>query len=59
MNTLFCSLYVGLVVLTGAASMAAAGAPDLSVGALPLLFWLLANLLGEVLWLPARRAADI
>lgn len=55
MNSLFCALYVGLVVLTGAASMAAAGTPDLSVGALPLLFWLLANLLGEVFWLPAPK----
>jgi len=55
MNSQFCALYVGLVVLTGAASMAAAGTPDLSVGALPLLFWLLANLLGEVFWLPAPK----
>lgn len=49
------ALYVGLVVLAGAASAVSAGAPDLSVGALPILFWLLANLLGEVLWLPAPK----
>jgi hypothetical protein len=55
MSSVFCAVYVGLVVLTGAASMAAAGAPDLSVGALPLLFWVLANLLGEILWLPAPK----
>jgi hypothetical protein len=44
-----------MVVLAGAACVAAAGMPDLAVGALPLLFWLLANLLGEVLWLPAPK----
>ncbi len=49
------TLYVTLVVLTGAAFAAAAGAPDWSVGGLPLLFWLLANLLGEALWLPAPK----
>jgi len=49
------ALYVTLVVLAGAASAVAAGAPDWSVGRLPLLFWLLANLLGEVLWLPAPK----
>jgi len=55
LNATLVALYVGLVVLAGSASAAAAGAPDLSVGALPLLFWLLANLLGEVLWLPAPK----
>ena len=55
LNAIVVALYVGLVVLAGSASMAAAGAPDLSVGALPLLFWLLANLLGEILWLPAPK----
>ena len=55
MNAMVVALYVGLVVLAGAASVAAAGAPDLSVGILPILFWLLANLLGEVLWLPAPK----
>lgn len=54
-NAIVVALYVGLVVLAGSASMAAAGAPDLSVGVLPLFFWLLANLLGEVLWLPAPK----
>ena len=49
------AIYVGLVVLAGAASMVAAGTPDWSNVGLPLLFWLLANLLGEVLWLPAPK----
>ena len=55
MNSIVVALYIGLVVLAGAASSAAAGAPDLSVGVLPIVFWLLANLLGEVLWLPAPK----
>jgi len=55
MSSVLVAFYVGLVALTGAASMAAAGTPDLSVGVLPLLFWLLANLLGEVFWLPAPK----
>lgn len=55
MSKVFVALYVGLVVLAGTASAAAAGTPDLAVGFLPLLFWLLANLLGEVFWLPAPK----
>ncbi len=55
MSKAFVGFYVGMVVLVGTASVAAAGTPDLGVGLLPLLFWLLANLLGEVLWLPAPK----
>ena len=55
MSTKFCATYVAMVVLAGAAAMAVAGMPDLAVGWLPLLFWLLANVLGEVLWLPAPK----
>ncbi len=49
------ALYVTLVVLAGAAAQASAGAPDWSLGFLPILFWVLANLLGEALWLPAPK----
>jgi hypothetical protein len=54
-SKMWVGLYVGMVVTAGTASAAAAGTPDLGVGLLPLLFWLLANLLGEVLWLPAPK----
>jgi hypothetical protein len=54
-RTMVVAVYVTLVVLAGAVSAASAGAPDWSVGGLPLLFWFLANLLGEVLWLPAPK----
>ena len=47
--------YITLVVAAGGLALWGAGAPDPTVGALALLFWLLANLLGEVLWLPAPQ----
>ena len=47
--------YITIVVATGGLAMWRLGAPDPTVGALSLLFWLLANLLGEVLWLPAPK----
>ncbi len=49
------TVYITLVVAGGGVALWAAGAPDPTLGVLPLLFWLLANLLGEVLWLPAPR----
>lgn len=47
--------YITVVVAAGGVALWGAGAPDPTVGALALLFWLLANLLGEVLWLPAPQ----
>jgi hypothetical protein len=47
--------YIATVVMAGGLALWGSGAPDSSLGALPLLFWLLANMLGEVLWLPAPR----
>lgn len=47
--------YITLVVAGGGLALWAAGAPDPTLGVLSLLFWLLANMLGEVLWLPAPR----
>jgi hypothetical protein len=47
--------YITVVVAAGGVALWSAGAPDPTVGALALLFWLLANLLGEVLWLPAPQ----
>ena len=47
--------YITVVVAAGGLALWGAGAPDPTVGALALLFWLLANLLGEVLWLPAPQ----
>jgi len=49
------TVYITLVVGAGGLALWAAGAPDPTVGGLPLLFWLLANLLGELLWLPAPK----
>jgi uncharacterized membrane protein len=46
------TVYITLVVAGGGLALWAAGAPDPTMGLLALLFWLLANLLGEVLWLP-------
>ena len=47
--------YIALVVAAGGVALWGIGAPDPTVGGLSLLFWLLANLLGEVLWLPAPK----
>ena len=47
--------YITVVVATGGIAMWRLGAPDPTVGMLSLLFWFLANLLGEVLWLPAPK----
>ena len=52
---MFLTGYVVLVVAAGGAALLGFGAPDPTLGALSLLFWLLANLLGEVLWLPAPK----
>lgn len=49
------TVYITLVVAASGLALWAAGAPEPTVGALPLLFWLLANLLGELLWLPAPK----
>jgi uncharacterized membrane protein len=49
------TIYITTVVAGGGLALWAAGAPDPTLGALPLLFWLLANILGEVLWLPAPK----
>ena len=49
------TVYITLVVAAGGLALWAAGAPDPTIGGLPLLFWLLANLLGELLWLPAPK----
>jgi uncharacterized membrane protein len=46
------TVYITLVVGGGGLALWAASAPDPALGLLALLFWLLANLLGEVLWLP-------
>ncbi len=47
--------YIAVVVAAGGLALWGVGAPDPTVGGLSLLFWLLANLLGEVLWLPAPK----
>jgi magnesium-transporting ATPase (P-type) len=47
--------YVAAVVAGGFATLWATGFGNPPPEALPFLFWLLANLLGEVLWLPAPR----
>jgi len=47
--------YVATVVAAGGLALWGSGAHDPTLGALALLFWFLANLLGEVLWLPAPR----
>jgi hypothetical protein len=39
----------------GGLALWGSGAPDPTLGALSLLFWFLANLIGEVLWLPAPK----
>jgi uncharacterized membrane protein len=49
------TIYITLVVAGGGLALWAAGAPDPTLGVLPLFFWFLANLLGEVLWVPAPR----
>lgn len=49
------TVYITLVVGGGGLALWAAGAPDPTLGLLALLFWLLANVLGEVLWLPDPR----
>ena len=45
--------YIALVVLGGAFAAVSAGMPSHGVELVPLVFWVLANMLGEVLWLPA------
>lgn len=52
---MFLSLYVTLVIVCGGAAFWIAGAPGLAVAPLPVLFWVLANMLGEVLWFPAPK----
>jgi len=47
--------YVAVVVASGLALLWTTGSGTPPPEALPFLFWLLANLLGEVLWLPAPR----
>src|SRR6266571_4298514 len=47
--------YIALVVAAGGIALWGVGAPDPTVGWLSLLFWILANMLGEVLWLPAPK----
>ena len=47
--------YIALVVAAGGIALWGVGAPDPTIGWLSLWFWLLANLLGEVLWLPAPK----
>ena len=47
--------YVALVVLGGAVVLCTAGLPSADSEPLPLLFWVLANMLGEALWLPAPK----
>src|SRR5512145_2229505 len=47
--------YIAVVVGAGGAALWSLGAPDPTIGALALLFWFLANLLGEALWLPAPK----
>ena len=47
--------YIAMVVGAGGAALWSLGAPDPTIGALALFFWFLANLLGEVLWLPAPK----
>jgi len=48
-------LYVALVIAGGGAAFWIAGAPSMALSPLPVLFWILANMLGEVLWLPAPK----
>lgn len=52
---MFLSLYVTLVIVGGGAAFWASGGPALAMTPLPVLFWVLANMLGEVLWFPAPK----
>ncbi len=47
--------YIAFVIAAGGIALWGVGAPDPTIGWLSLWFWLLANLLGEVLWLPAPK----
>ncbi|TMQ67037.1 MAG: hypothetical protein E6K79_00995 [Candidatus Eisenbacteria bacterium] len=47
--------YVALVAIGGAWAVLAPAMPNPAPAPLEILFWLLANMLGEVLWLPAPR----
>lgn len=47
--------YVTLVLACGGSVLWLSGMPSPVPGGLEVLFWLLANMLGEVLWLPAPR----
>jgi hypothetical protein len=48
-------VYVALVILSGSGALWIAGMPNPVPELVPLLFWVLANMLGEVLWLPGPR----
>jgi hypothetical protein len=52
---MFLSIYVTSVIVGGGAAFWISGAPGLALSPLPVLFWILANMLGEVLWLPAPK----
>jgi hypothetical protein len=52
---MYLTSYIATVVMAGGLALWGSGAPDPALGSLSLLFWFLANLLGEVLWLPAPR----
>jgi hypothetical protein len=52
---MYLTSYIATVVMVGGLALWGSGAPDPGLGALSLLFWFLANLLGEVLWLPAPK----
>jgi hypothetical protein len=45
--------YIAIVVLGGMVAVFSAGMPSRGVEPAPLVFWVLANMLGEALWLPA------
>jgi hypothetical protein len=47
--------YVALVAIGGAGAVLASAMPNPAPAPLEILFWFLANMLGEVLWLPAPR----
>lgn len=52
---MFLMSYVAVVITCGGVVLWASGMPSPAPEGLVVLFWLLANMLGEVLWLPAPR----
>ncbi len=52
---MFLNSYITLVIAGGSFALWVSGASGFEFSPLPVLFWILANMLGEVLWLPAPK----